>query len=91
MILDKGKLMAGHECLLPRVDDWLKSSDASHSMASPPEYNSMIPQRALGRKRVLLLGSGLVAGPAVEVFVARGDINLVIGMISFTSFFSRVF
>jgi len=28
---------------------------------------------------VLLLGSGLVAGPAVDVFVSRGDVELVIG------------
>jgi alpha-aminoadipic semialdehyde synthase len=32
------------------------------------------------KKRVLLLGSGLVAGPAVDVFVARGDVELLIGM-----------
>ena len=32
------------------------------------------------KKKVLLLGSGLVAGPAVDVFVSRGDIELVIGM-----------
>lgn len=31
------------------------------------------------RKKVLLLGSGLVAGPTVDVFVSRGDIELVIG------------
>ena len=32
------------------------------------------------KKKVLLLGSGLVAGPAVDVSVSRGDIELVIGM-----------
>lgn len=31
------------------------------------------------KKKVLLLGSGLVAGPAVDVFVSRGDVELVIG------------
>jgi hypothetical protein len=31
------------------------------------------------RKKVLLLGSGLVAGPAVEVFAARKDVHLAIG------------
>jgi hypothetical protein len=31
---------------------------------------------------VILLGSGLVAGPAVDVFVSRGDVELVIGMSS---------
>jgi alpha-aminoadipic semialdehyde synthase len=31
------------------------------------------------KKKVLLLGSGLVAGPAVEVFDDRGDVELVIG------------
>lgn len=31
------------------------------------------------RKRVLLLGSGMVAKPAVEEFLRRSDINLVVG------------
>jgi alpha-aminoadipic semialdehyde synthase len=31
------------------------------------------------RRKVLLLGSGLVAKPAVDVFTARSDIELVIG------------
>lgn len=32
-----------------------------------------------GKKKVLLLGSGLVAGPAVDVFAARPDVHLIIG------------
>lgn len=39
---------------------------------------SAIPQRPT-KKKVLLLGSGLVAGPAVEVISARKDIELGIG------------
>lgn len=37
-------------------------------------------ERRSKKKKVLLLGSGLVAGPAVEVFAARGDVELAIGM-----------
>jgi alpha-aminoadipic semialdehyde synthase len=35
------------------------------------------------KKRVLMLGSGMVAGPAVHEIAKRGDVELVIGIVSF--------
>ena len=40
------------------------------------------------QKKILLLGSGLVAGPAVEVFASRPDVHLVIGKSSVRVSFS---
>lgn len=71
-IIDKGRITAEHSWLAPRVEAWRNSEDN----ADRPSQSLTMPAR---KKRVLLLGSGLVAGPAVDVFVARRDIELVIG------------
>ncbi|KDQ57993.1 hypothetical protein JAAARDRAFT_129317 [Jaapia argillacea MUCL 33604] len=33
----------------------------------------------VGKKRVLMLGSGMVAGPAIEEIAKRGDVELIVG------------
>lgn len=75
-IIDKGRITAEHSWLAPRVEAWRNTEDN----ADRPSQPSPMPPK---KKRVLLLGSGLVAGPAVDVFVARRDIELVIGQSSF--------
>lgn len=75
-IIDKGRITAEHSWLAPRVEAWRNSEDRPDGPTQP----AVMPPK---KKRVLLLGSGLVAGPAVDVFVARKDIELVIGEFSF--------
>lgn len=70
-IIDKGRMTAEHSWLAPRVEAWRKTE-----VDSSDRRPAALPTK---KKRVLLLGSGLVAGPAVDVFVARRDIELVIG------------
>ncbi|KAG8700622.1 hypothetical protein FRC08_004601 [Ceratobasidium sp. 394] len=48
------------------------------SKAAGASTASSVPRGAPGKKRVLLLGSGMVARPAVEVFLGREDVQLVI-------------
>ena len=64
-IIKSGVLTNDHQWLQPRVDELRATSSKASSR----------PQK----QRVLLLGSGLVAGPAVDVFAARPDVHLVIG------------
>lgn len=81
-IVDEGVITSEHSLLAPRVEGW-RNTQAGSSRSAPTTdaarravKSSIIKDK---RKKVLLLGSGLVAGPAVDVFVSRGDIELVIG------------
>jgi alpha-aminoadipic semialdehyde synthase len=85
-IVTEGVITAEHSWLAPRVEGWRNTQAGSSRQVSP----TSTADKSLGgvtgasplkekRKKVLLLGSGLVAGPAVDVFVARGDVDLVIG------------
>lgn len=69
MIVEDGVLQKPHSWLEKNVRSWKKAS----------------PAAAAQKKRVLLLGSGLVAGPAVDVFLARPDVALVIGELLLSS------
>ncbi|KAG8691455.1 hypothetical protein FRC08_010176 [Ceratobasidium sp. 394] len=51
---------------------------AATSKAAGASTASPVPRGAPGKRRVLLLGSGMVARPAVEVFLGREDVQLVI-------------
>jgi len=66
-IVKAGVLTAPHEWLQPRIEE------IRAKKANPPTKSSG------DKQKILLLGSGLVAGPAVEVFAARPDVHLVIG------------
>jgi alpha-aminoadipic semialdehyde synthase len=66
-IVKAGALTQPHEWLQSRIEE----SRVEKSARSGTDSGS--------KRRVLLLGSGLVAGPAVEVFSARSDVYLVIG------------
>jgi alpha-aminoadipic semialdehyde synthase len=67
-IVSLGVLTEKHQWLQPAVDQWQSSQPMNPSQPG-----------LVGRKRVLLLGSGLVAGPGVDVFAARQDVSLCIG------------
>ncbi|WWD17363.1 hypothetical protein CI109_101804 [Kwoniella shandongensis] len=73
-IVNDGQITEPHQWLLPRVEAWRKSTS---SKPATPEQSQGASLRK-DKKKVLLLGSGLVAGPAVEVFASRPDVHLVI-------------
>jgi alpha-aminoadipic semialdehyde synthase len=82
-IVNEGVITSEHSWLAPRVEGW-RNTQAGSSRPTSTDANVAVKTSILRekRKKVLLLGSGLVAGPAVDVFVSRGDVELVIGMSS---------
>jgi alpha-aminoadipic semialdehyde synthase len=83
-IVNEGVITSEHSWLAPRVEGW-RNTQAGSSRPTPITDTARAVRSSImkdKRKKVLLLGSGLVAGPAVDVFVSRGDVELVIGMSS---------
>lgn len=83
-IVQDGQIQSKHEWLMPNVEKWRsgqKNAKEKPKPTLPASSNPSKPTSALApkKKKVLLLGSGLVAGPAVEVFSSRRDISLGIG------------
>lgn len=79
-----GKLVEKHQWLQPAVDTWYSESVTPELPATSPLINEVtqtkpMPARTLKKKNILMLGSGMVAGPAVDEIAKRGDIQLVIG------------
>jgi alpha-aminoadipic semialdehyde synthase len=74
-IVTSGKLKGEYKWLQKPVDDWRKTHPRGTFPSSPGVQSGALKER----KRILLLGSGLVAGPAVEVLAARQDVTLCIG------------
>ncbi|OCF43182.1 alpha-aminoadipic semialdehyde synthase [Kwoniella heveanensis CBS 569] len=77
MIVSDGQLTADHQWLGGPVQAW-KGKTSPLTGQSDSISVEQTTQRSGGKKKVLLLGSGLVAGPAVEVFASRPDVHLVI-------------
>ena len=65
-IVDQGTITKAHEWLLPRVTEW-------RQLYQPAD------ERPLPKRKVLLLGSGLVAGPAAQVLGSRSDLIVRLG------------
>jgi len=63
----EGRLLGKHTWLGEKVEAWRASSGAS-------------AQTATRKQRILMLGSGMVAGPTVSEICKRGDVELIIGM-----------
>ncbi|WVQ72546.1 hypothetical protein IAR50_002103 [Cryptococcus sp. DSM 104548] len=72
-IVRSGTIQPKHEWLAKKVDAWKASGSPSTSQEKQVEA-----RREGMQKKVLLLGSGLVAGPAVDVFAARSDVLLAV-------------
>ena len=72
-IVRSGTLTQPHTWLQSKVEAY-RASFGSRDLSTRPR-----PEQRSVKKKVLLLGSGLVAGPAVEVFAARPDVHLIIG------------
>ncbi|KAK4684901.1 alpha-aminoadipic semialdehyde synthase, partial [Tremellales sp. Uapishka_1] len=71
-IIRDGRLERPHQWLGEKVAVWQDGLAASNS------HEEAATAKSVRRRKVLLLGSGLVAGPAVEVFLQRRDFQLVI-------------
>ncbi|KAG9123804.1 hypothetical protein FRC07_013912 [Ceratobasidium sp. 392] len=73
---ETGGVSAGVESQAPDVTatpvEAVKSSTPSETMKSSLSHGGS------GKKTILLLGSGMVARPAVEVFLGRKDVRLVV-------------
>jgi alpha-aminoadipic semialdehyde synthase len=85
-IASKGQLERGHEWLAEKVDAWRTSqgsrteSKSATSANDTGSENDGRTRRAIERKkRVLVLGSGMVAGPAVDELAAWPDVELIVG------------
>ena len=65
-VAEEGQLVGKHAWLGEKVEAWRTSS-------------SRKAQTATRKQRVLMLGSGMVAGPAVSEICKRGDIELIVG------------
>ena len=68
-IASEGRLQQGREWLAEKVEAW-RSSQGLQS------ENKRVVER---KKRVLVLGSGMVAGPAVDELAARADVEVIVG------------
>jgi alpha-aminoadipic semialdehyde synthase len=80
-IASEGQLQPGREWLANKVEVWRNSQRSPIEDKRPtPDISSGQIRRAVERKkRVLVLGSGMVAGPAVDELAARPDVELIVG------------
>lgn len=76
-IARNGELQGKHRGLAAPVERWQASRAAE--IASKAE----VPETLLRKKRVLMLGSGMVAGPAVQEICKRSDVDIVVGQLLF--------
>jgi len=85
-IASEGRLQPGREWLAEKVEAWRASkglrAESKHSASDTNSGNDGRTRRVVEKKpkkRVLVLGSGMVAGPAVDELAARPDIELIVG------------
>ena len=69
-----GRLVPKFAWLKARVDKWRTEQGQGTTVA---QATSMRPGGR--KKKVLILGSGMVAGPAVDEFAKRPDLDLMVG------------
>jgi alpha-aminoadipic semialdehyde synthase len=81
-IASGGKLKQTHQWLQPAVDRWHQEKRGAKGIytGAPVQVGGTGADIIRGmRKKVLMFGSGMVAGPAVQEIAKRGDVELVIG------------
>ncbi|WVF71526.1 hypothetical protein IAT40_006334 [Kwoniella sp. CBS 6097] len=78
MIVNDGQLTTDHQWLGERVKAWQTETSSSSVYSESGDIKQTASSPRGGKKKILLLGSGLVAGPAVEVFASRPDVHLAI-------------
>jgi alpha-aminoadipic semialdehyde synthase len=69
-ITKHGELMANHAWLSESVHQWRNYA---------PATDNILGAGSVRKKTVLMLGSGMVAGPAVDEICKRKDVELVVG------------
>ncbi|KAI0305467.1 Saccharopine dehydrogenase-domain-containing protein [Multifurca ochricompacta] len=80
-IASEGRLQQGHEWLAEKVEAWRATQRSPTESTCTSVVSSEIEGRRsmIGRKkRVLVLGSGMVAGPAVDELAGRPDVELIV-------------
>jgi alpha-aminoadipic semialdehyde synthase len=83
-IASEGQLQQRHEWLAEKVKVWRNSQGSRIEDKRPPSDTSSENDGRMGhtferKKRVLVLGSGMVAGPAVDELAARPDVEMIVG------------
>ena len=74
-IASHGRLEKRHEWLAPKVEAWRATQESRRVDASGIGGSGGY----VAKKRVLVLGSGMVAGPAVDQLAGRPDVELIVG------------
>ena len=77
-----GVLQNNHKWLEEPLGVWkegLQAASTSVSQVSGTSTTKTPPPAKQRKKRVLVLGSGMVAGPAVDEICSWGDVELVVG------------
>ncbi len=79
-ITSRGRLEKRHEWLAQKIEAWRASQESRRSDTSDMHPGIGVKrERVAKKKRVLVLGSGMVAGPAVDELAGRPDVGLVVG------------
>lgn len=80
-IASEGRLQQGRERLAEKVEVWRSSQRSRTEGASDISSGNGDRMRGTSerKKRVLVLGSGMVAGPAVDELAGRPDVELIVG------------
>jgi len=89
-IVEGGRLKEKHHWLQSAVDTFYEGERQKKGVFAPSagvggaapreEGRREMESGVLRKKRVLMLGSGMVAGPAVDEIAKRGDVQLFIGL-----------
>ena len=87
-IASGGVLADKHQWLQPSVDEFRKARQSEgmapdeilSESAEPSETETTTAAGHPRKKRILMLGSGMVAAPAVDFIAQRSDVELIIGI-----------
>ena len=86
-ITSGGVLADKHQWLQPNVDEFRKARqsevvapDEILSKSAEPCETTTTAVDNTRKKRILMLGSGMVAAPAVDFIAQRSDVELIIGI-----------
>lgn len=87
-VASEGRLQPRHEWLAEKVETWRASQQSRILSKGTPsdvgfENDDRIRRTVERKRRVLVLGSGMVAGPAVDELAARPDVELIVGKCPF--------
>lgn len=76
-----GALNDKHKWLQKPVDEWRTANTKPSSSIDGELSYKQVPMRP--RKNIVVLGSGMVAGPAVDELCKRQDVHVIVGLFSF--------